>query len=156
MAIVQSIKQASKAPVTFQEIKQWYEGNLAPGAVNLDDPHVYENVYHEGRWAGIFQCVDAQTNIRLASGDYRQIAEISAGEEVMALDETTNEFVVAPVVRLIDQGVKACIELTFDDGKTLVCTADHPIKTRRGWIVAGDLTHDDDVISYEEKLGARD
>lgn len=55
MAIVQSIKPVTRAPVTFREIKQWYEDNLAPGAVNLDDQHVYENVYHAGKWAGVFQ-----------------------------------------------------------------------------------------------------
>jgi len=40
---------------TFEEIKKYYEERLHPDTINFDDQDVYENVFHRGRWAGIFQ-----------------------------------------------------------------------------------------------------
>ena len=35
--------------------------------------------------------------------------------------------------------MKDCIRLVFSDGRTLVCTPDHQIKTTDGWVPAGQL-----------------
>ena len=43
------------AEPSFDDIKEYYEANLHPDVINLDDEGVYKNVFHEGRWAGIFQ-----------------------------------------------------------------------------------------------------
>lgn len=40
---------------TFQDIKKFYDENLHPDKMNFDDQKVYENVFHQGKWAGIFQ-----------------------------------------------------------------------------------------------------
>jgi len=56
MAVVTKLRDASRDPVAFQDTKDWYLNNLAPDVVDLDDQHVYENVYHQGKWAGVFQC----------------------------------------------------------------------------------------------------
>ena len=40
---------------TFQDVKKFYDENLHPDVINLDDQDVYKNVFHEGKWAGIFQ-----------------------------------------------------------------------------------------------------
>lgn len=37
------------------------------------------------------------------------------------------------------RGRKECIELSFSDGRTLVCTPDHEIRTTEGWCRAQDL-----------------
>ena len=147
MAIVQSIKPVTRAPVTFREIKQWYEDNLAPGSVNLNDQHVYENVYHAGKWAGIFQCVDEGTQVSLASGDHVRIDAISVGDQVACFDRN-GVAVNSGVTAVFDQGMRDCIELSFDDGVKLICTSDHPIMTQRGWVPAGELTEADDVVSF--------
>ena len=55
MAVVKSVRQVEQS-VDFSEIKDWYNHNLAPDVVNLNDAKVYDNVYHQGKWAGIFQC----------------------------------------------------------------------------------------------------
>lgn len=147
MAIVQSIKPITRAPVTFREIKQWYEDNLAPGAVNLDDQHVYENVYHAGKWAGIFQCVDENTRVSLASGGNVRIADVEIGTQVACCDRN-GTFVNSCVTAVLDQGIRDCIELTFDNGSKLVCTPDHPIMTQRGWVSAGQLTDADEIVNF--------
>jgi len=40
---------------TFEEVKQFYNENLHPDKINFDDQKVYKNVFHKGKWAGIFQ-----------------------------------------------------------------------------------------------------
>jgi DNA polymerase-3 subunit alpha len=40
---------------TFEDIRNFYETNLHPEKINLDDKEVWESVFHEGKWAGIFQ-----------------------------------------------------------------------------------------------------
>ena len=39
---------------TFKQIKEWYDQNLDPNILNLEDEQVYKNVYHEGRFVGVF------------------------------------------------------------------------------------------------------
>ena len=41
---------------TFEDIKKWYNDNLDPSTMDLSDQSVYENIYHSGRFAGVFQC----------------------------------------------------------------------------------------------------
>jgi len=40
---------------TFNDIKAYYDEVLHPDVIDLDDQKVYKNVFHEGKWAGIFQ-----------------------------------------------------------------------------------------------------
>jgi DNA polymerase-3 subunit alpha len=40
---------------TFAEVRDYYEKNLHPEVVDLSDPEVYQNIFHKGKWAGIFQ-----------------------------------------------------------------------------------------------------
>ena len=44
---------------TFQDIKNFYEENLHPEKIDLNDSQVWENIFHEGKWAGIFQFTEA-------------------------------------------------------------------------------------------------
>jgi len=40
---------------TFQDVKKFYDENLHPNVLDLNDSNVYKNIFHRGRWAGIFQ-----------------------------------------------------------------------------------------------------
>lgn len=46
---------------TFSDVKSWYETNMALGSsnINLNDQSVYEYVYHDGRFPGIFQATSS-------------------------------------------------------------------------------------------------
>tara|TARA_Y100000310_G_C20697991_1_gene827108 strand:+ start:1067 stop:4606 length:3540 start_codon:yes stop_codon:yes gene_type:complete len=46
-----------KAP-TFDDIKDWYDKNLHPDVVNLNDQKVYKHVYGKGNFAATFQCTE--------------------------------------------------------------------------------------------------
>lgn len=49
------LQSQGNAEPTFSQINEWYRDNLAPGSVP-ELPEVFENVYHKGRFPGIFQC----------------------------------------------------------------------------------------------------
>ena len=40
---------------TFDDIKKYYDETLHPDVLDLEDQKVYQNVFHNGKWAGIFQ-----------------------------------------------------------------------------------------------------
>jgi DNA polymerase-3 subunit alpha len=48
-------KEGNLAP-SFDEVSDWYKTKMDPKNMDLDDQRVYQNVYHYGRFAGIFQC----------------------------------------------------------------------------------------------------
>ena len=48
------IRKGLKVP-TFRDVKSFYDKNLHPDRMNLKDYDVYENIFHEGNWAGCFQ-----------------------------------------------------------------------------------------------------
>ena len=44
---------------TFEQIRDYYEKNLHPDVLDMNDSSVYENVFHAGKWAGIFQFTES-------------------------------------------------------------------------------------------------
>jgi DNA polymerase-3 subunit alpha len=40
---------------TFEEVKEYYDTNLHPDVLDLNDQEVYKNIFHAGKWAGTFQ-----------------------------------------------------------------------------------------------------
>ena len=63
---------------TFADIKDFYDKNLHPEKIDLDDKEVWENVFHKGKWAGIFQFTEtgAQSFCKNAKPD--NIIDLSA------------------------------------------------------------------------------
>jgi DNA polymerase III alpha subunit len=47
-------KQGNPDP-SFKEIKAFYDEFLHPDKIDLNNQDIYENIFHEGKWAGIFQ-----------------------------------------------------------------------------------------------------
>ena len=63
---------------TFDQIKEWYDANLHPEKMNLDDQAVYENIFHKGRWAGVFQFTEKGAQGFCQRAKPRSIIDISA------------------------------------------------------------------------------
>ncbi len=144
------LQRSGIASPSWVQVKSWYDEHMHPDRLDFDDQRVYENVYHAGKWAGVFQytsCFAQGTQVSLANGECASIENITIGTMVRSFDPEAGKFVEKQVTAVHDNGSKKCIELQFDDGRTLVCTADHLFMTRnRGWIRAGDLTDEDDVV----------
>lgn len=148
---IELILQRSGTSPTFANVRKWFDENMGLNVIDLDDQHVYEYVYHAGRWAAIFQCLDEDTMVTMSNGSEKRICDLRVNDSIVALDELNDEFVSSMVERVIDQGIKECVQLQFEDGTMLTCTADHPIKTQRGWIKASDLTQEDDIECFNAR-----
>ena len=63
---------------TFEQVSDWYQNNLSPSAVDTNDQRVYEYVYHEGRFCGIFQVVNAGAQRLFMKCKPRSIIDLAA------------------------------------------------------------------------------
>tara|TARA_A200000159_G_scaffold67039_1_gene62053 strand:- start:10222 stop:13656 length:3435 start_codon:yes stop_codon:yes gene_type:complete len=63
---------------TFADIKEYYDKNLHPEVIDLEDKDVWQNIFHKGKWAGIFQFTEtgAQSFCKNAKPD--NIIDLSA------------------------------------------------------------------------------
>ena len=69
------IKQGNRNP-SFDDVREWYMNNLHPSVIDLSDPIVYEEVFHSGKFAGVFQFTNTGMQ-RLG-----QSAKVSSIEEI--------------------------------------------------------------------------
>ena len=44
---------------TFEDVKKFYNENLHPDVINLNDQDVYKNIFQEGKWVGVFQFTES-------------------------------------------------------------------------------------------------
>jgi len=63
---------------SFADIKKWYDENLDPNVLNLDDQKVYKNVFHRGKWAGVFQFTEKGAQGFCKKAKPESIIDISA------------------------------------------------------------------------------
>jgi DNA repair photolyase len=89
-------------------------------------------------------CVVSGTLIATPQGQV-PVEQIRDGDEVFAYDSSSGRLVVAVVSGIASREVDEVLEIQVGD-TTLRVTAEHPIMTRRGWVKAGDLTEDDEVL----------
>lgn len=88
----------------------------------------------------IHGCVSADTLVTLADGDKIKIEDIKNGTSILSYNEKTNSIEYDVVNEVVIQELdKEWVELVFDNGSVLKCTADHPILTTDGWVNAENL-----------------
>ena len=63
---------------TFADVKKWYDENLNPEKLDLDNQEVYENIFHKGKWAGVFQFTEKGAQGFCQRAKPRSIIDISA------------------------------------------------------------------------------
>jgi len=63
---------------TFEDVKTFYNNNLHPDVIDLDDQKVYEDIFHAGKWAGIFQFTEPGSQKFCRRVKPRNIIDISA------------------------------------------------------------------------------
>jgi hypothetical protein len=82
--------------------------------------------------------------------DGRPIETIRVGDYVTAFNEQTGELEQRRVVRLFKHTEPKHMMRIGTQHHVLECTFGHPFYTRRGWVDAGNLTLDDEVLIYDE------
>lgn len=68
--------------VKFADIKEWYDTNLHPAVLDLDDQEVYKHVYEDGNWAAIFQCTEIGAQRFMQRVRPRSIIDIAAATSI--------------------------------------------------------------------------
>jgi len=63
---------------TFDDIKRFYDSHLHPDQLDLHDQEVYENIFHDGKWIGIFQFAEQGAQKFAQQAKPRSIIDISA------------------------------------------------------------------------------
>ena len=57
--IMRILKKEGVRNPTFEQCKEWYNKNLHPSVLDMKDSRVYEEVFHKGNYAGIFQFMNS-------------------------------------------------------------------------------------------------
>jgi len=86
-------------------------------------------------------CEIGNTQISLTNGLSVKIGEMQdCGWEVLGWDSELQQCVPAKQTHFMDKGERECVQLTFQDGRTKICTPEHPILTSENtWTKAKDL-----------------
>ena len=63
---------------TYTQIKDYYDTKLHPDILNLNDEEVYKNIFHKGKFAGIFQFTNAGAQRLSRKSKPNDIIDISA------------------------------------------------------------------------------
>jgi DNA polymerase III subunit alpha len=63
---------------TFDDVKDYYDTKLHPETIDLNDQKVYKNVFHKGRWAGIFQFTEGGAQDFCKKAKPKSIIDIAA------------------------------------------------------------------------------
>lgn len=75
-------KTTGEKYITFDMIKQWYEDNLHPDKLDLSDKHVYENVWRDGKYAGVFQFISANVQKFMTNMKPMSINDLAIGTSI--------------------------------------------------------------------------
>ena len=86
-------------------------------------------------------CYNENTQIATTNGLSILIKDMASCEnEVLGWDEKTNKMIPSKQTGFLYKGERECVTLTFEDGRTNICTPEHPILTSDNqWIKAKDL-----------------
>ena len=62
----------------FKDVKSWYDKHLHPDVIDLNDQKIYKNIFHTGRWAGVFQFANSGAQNFCQKSKPKSIIDISA------------------------------------------------------------------------------
>ena len=88
-------------------------------------------------------CADEDTPITLSNGlsvKIKSLDENNGCVNIMGWSEEKNGMVPSKQVAFMDKGTRECVKLTFQDGRKLICTEDHPVLTSDNtWVKVKDI-----------------
>lgn len=81
-------------------------------------------------------------SIEKLSGSHSILSAVTNSSKGLRITKGTS-------IELLDQGTKCCVQLVLEDDRRLVCTPDHQIFTKRGWVEASDLIPKEDFVACD-------
>lgn len=111
----------------------------------VDSPRAFDETMY------ILMCFAPETLVKTKSGD-KKISELTANDEVLSFNTIANQYEYIRPSNIVEtpSAGREKIELEFEDGYVVRCTADHKFLTQRGWVEAKDLTEEDEIQNYHE------
>ncbi|MBV8785013.1 MAG: aconitate hydratase AcnA, partial [Gammaproteobacteria bacterium] len=146
---------ARKARARGLKAKPWVKTSLAPGSRVVTD--YFRKAGLLGDLAeigfdlvgyGCTTCLAAGTPVLRADGTAQRIERLPelGGTSVYAPD-ANRRATIALQTELMTRGERACVSLTFQDGRTLICTPDHELLRADGaWVRADQLRLGEDRV----------
>ncbi len=120
--------------------------NLCFSTYVPDDEDPPEEQYHLLEWVDHKGCIGAGTMVT-ADNYCMPIEQYTDPEFHTLLAWNNNQLVPRKQIRFLNQGIKECVKLIFEEGQILVCTPDHRIMTKNGeWCEARHLNVGVDYI----------
>jgi len=114
--------------------------------IAVDDPRAFDEALY------VLMCFAPETEVRTKEGT-RKISELTHEDLVLSYNEHSGKYsyIFPSNIVMTPSATKQKIELQFEDGTTVKCTADHRFFTsNRGWVEAQHLTEEDEVKNYHE------
>jgi aconitase A len=154
---------ARKARARGLEPKAYVKTSMAPGSKvvtrYLKEAGLLEDLEAVGFHVvgyGCTSCIAEGTPVLMSDSVARRIEDlpVAGGARVYGPDDD-NRLVAADQEELMLRGLQDCVELVFQDGRRLVCTPDHEIRTVDGrWVRADqlDIGRDRVVVGLEAPL----
>jgi aconitase A/intein/homing endonuclease len=144
-------------------IKPWVKPSLAPGSTVVTDylrnAGLLESLDRLGFSLvgyGCTTCIAQGTPVLLADGTTRPVESLPTAGNVSVFGPTTDERLgIARQEKLIENGVRECVRLVLQDGRSLVCTPDHRILRSDGrWVRADELELGEDrvIVGFDGPL----
>ena len=88
-------------------------------------------------------CGNEDTPITLSNGlsvKIKSLDENNGCVNIMGWSEEKNGMVPSRQVAFMDKGTRECVQLTYEDGRKLICTEDHPVLTSDNtWVKIKDI-----------------
>ena len=88
-------------------------------------------------------CQDEDTPITLSNGlsvKIKSLDENNGCVNIMGWSEEKNGMVPSRQVAFMDKGTRECVQLTYEDGRKITCTEDHPVLTSDNtWVKIKDI-----------------
>ncbi len=138
---------AKKAVEAGLTVKPWVKPSLAPGSTVVTD--YLQNagllVYLDRLGFslvgyGCTTCIAEGTPVLLADGTTRPIESLPAAGAVVFGPDADRRLGLARQSGLVKNGLRDCVRLVLQDGRSLVCTPDHRILCSDGrWVRADEL-----------------
>lgn len=125
----------------FDDVRRWFDENLDAEHCDLDDQEVYENVYHAGKFANVFQFTERGAQKFAAKAKPRSIIDIAA---------ITSIYRPGPLAANVDKAFVADKEKVEEGGEL---EYEHPIIEDVLKSSYGHLVFQEDVMKIGAELG---
>ncbi|MBI3841310.1 MAG: hypothetical protein HY297_05110, partial [Thaumarchaeota archaeon] len=153
-------KRAVEAGLT---VKPWVKPSLAPGSTvvtdylqNSDLLRYLDQLGFNLVGYGCTSCIAEGTPVLMADGTSRRIESLPATGGASVIGPTADvRLRIGRQKLLLENGVRDCIELVLQDGRTLTCTPDHRVLRSDGrWVRVDELVQGVDrvVVGLEGPL----